>query len=402
TRRHTQRPRRKRRHAPRRASPGISRGPHFRIRLHPRLRRRHRCFRQLHRKLRTIFLSCRPRRFPLRFLFSVAPRHFPKRFLSRRTLAGSLRLLLFLLARIILARRNFGLILWCEDPRPLQIVFGINVVGTLRLRSLARLLLPRRFGRILRVQCTRTCQPRQQKCHSAEEERSSTSFQGARYNCVRPHRLALARVVLHIHRGDMAGLLGEIVPFSPAPGNRTFSLRLPRTGGLNPFTLSLSCLCAPWVLPSVTGDPLYGLPCGTVTPDCALGFAFVGVVHRSTPSRQGVVTCHPVCPQRSRRDRSAAPFAARSGGICSFTLSLFHSFTLSLFHSFTLAFLCALCVLPSVTGACPDLVGVLPSLFSSHQIRQYFARTIFCPSLHPNASRNSGKFDTTLFTRYFG
>ena len=73
-----------------------------------------------------------------------------------------------------------------------------------------------------------------------------------------------------------------------------------------------------------------------------------------------------------------------------------------LFHSFTLAFLCALCVLPSVTGACPDLVGVLPSLFSSHQIRQYFARTIFCPSLHPNASRNSGKFDTTLFTRYFG
>src|SRR5208337_4647810 len=153
----------KRRHAPRRTSPGTPRRSLFHPRLHQHLRRRHRGFRHLHRKLRTISLSCRPRRFPLRFLLSVAPRHFPKRFLSRRTLAAALRLLLFLLCRIILARRDFGLILRCEDLRPLQIVFGINMVGTLRLRGLTRFLLPRRSGRILRVQSTRTHQPRQQK-----------------------------------------------------------------------------------------------------------------------------------------------------------------------------------------------------------------------------------------------
>src|SRR5208337_3689103 len=147
---HTQRPRLKRRHAPRRTSPGTPRRSLFHPRLHQHLRRRHRGFRHLHRKLRTISLSCRPR-------------HFPKRFLSRRTLAAALRLLLFLLCRIILARRDFGLILRCEDLRPLQIVFGINMVGTLRLRGLTRFLLPRRSGRILRVQSTRTHQPRQQK-----------------------------------------------------------------------------------------------------------------------------------------------------------------------------------------------------------------------------------------------
>ncbi len=215
-RRHTQRPRLKWRHAPRRSF--------FRPRLHQHLRRRHRSFRHLHRKLRTISLSCCPRRFPLRFLLSVTPRHFPKRFLSRRTLAAALRLLLFLIRRIILARRNFSLILRCEDLRPLQIVVGINMVGTLRLRGLTRFLLPRRFGRILRVQSTRTHQPRQQKSRHAKEERSSTFFRGARYNCVQRHRLKLARVVLHIHRGDMTGLLGEIVPVSPASGNRTFPL----------------------------------------------------------------------------------------------------------------------------------------------------------------------------------
>src|SRR5208283_18152 len=202
-RRPTQRPWRKRRHSSRRhTSPETPRRSLFRPRLHRRLRRRHRCFRQLHRKLRTVFRSCHLRRFPLRFLFSVAPRHFPKRFLARRALAGLLRLFLFLLCRINLARRDLGLILRCEDLRALQIVFGINVVGTLRLRGLTRLLLPRRFGRILRPQTARAKQPRQQKSHSAAEERSSTSLQGARDRCVQPHRLALARVVLHIPGGQ--------------------------------------------------------------------------------------------------------------------------------------------------------------------------------------------------------
>jgi len=223
TRHHTQRPRRKWRHAPRRrTSPRTSRRTRFRLRLHQHFWRGHCCFRQLHRKLRTISLFGRTRRFPLCFLFSVAPRHSPKRFLTRRTLADSLRPLLFLLCWIISPRRNFGLILRRKDLRAFQIVFGINMVGILRLRGLPRLFLSRRFGRILRVQTIRTYQSGQQKSHHAEEERSSTFFQGARDRCVQPHRLALARVVLHIHRGDRTGLLGEIVPCFPRSWQQDF------------------------------------------------------------------------------------------------------------------------------------------------------------------------------------
>lgn len=41
----------------------------------------------------------------------------------------------------------------------------------------------------------------------------------------------------------------------------------------------------------------------------------------------------------------------------------------------------------------------LPSL---HQMRQALARTIFCPAWQPNACQNSGRFETTLLTRYLG
>jgi len=96
--------------------------------------------------------------------------------------------------------------------------------GCLRLRGLPLSFLPRRFRRILRVQTGRTHHPRQQKSHYAEEERSSTFPLGARDRYVQPHRLALARVVLHIHRGDMAGLglLGQIVPLFPRSWQQDF------------------------------------------------------------------------------------------------------------------------------------------------------------------------------------
>jgi len=339
TRHHTQRPRRKRRQAPpRRTSPRTSRCTRFRLRLHQHLRHRHCCFRQLHRKLRTISLFGRARRFPLRFLFSVAPRHFSQRFFARRTLAVSLRLLLFLLCWIIFPRRNFGLIFRREDLRALQIVFGINMVGILRLRGLPRLFLPRRFRRILRVQTIRTYQPGQQKSHYAEEERSSTFFQGTRDRCVQPHRLALARVVLHIHRGDRTGLLGEIVPRFPRSWQQDFfrSVTAPHRG--LPLVSALSPLSRPILCPVAQAFRLEAFP--RTFPVLVYG------------------TLTPACPERSRRDRSGPIFLSRR--LLARRAAQWRNRGAPLFSPFfLLASLCELCVPISV-------ISVLPSLFSAN------------------------------------
>src|SRR5208337_2255153 len=84
-------------------------------------------------------------------------------------------------------------------------------------------------------------------------------------------------------------------------------------------------------------SPLLFVRCGTVTPDCALGSSFL------TPPKPG--------------PEGAPPFAFLSEGWALTTGHLARS---------SLHPLCAFCVLPSVTGACPDPVGVLLSLFSAN------------------------------------
>jgi len=82
----------------------------------------------------------------------------------------------------------------------------------------------------------------------------------------------------------------------------------------------------------------------------------------------------------------------RRAPFSSLFLALLCSFLFSVpCSSLFLALLCALCVPTSVTGACPDLVGVLPSLFSSPPKKQKNRK-----SLRPAADHHTGSLRQPL------